>query len=208
MTYPKYDSTTFKFSTATNTAIPIKYSKTGYRITVVDGWGSVTTPYGTANCLRLITTQYSQDSIKNNFVPFPIGFPNYQRSYQWLTTASKIPFLEISGSLSPSGSNFTPTQARYRDNPVNIQGISEENDISAMILYPNPVKDQLFFNAGKQHNYKIEIYDLKGSLVCSPQPQSFQESVAAINVSGLNPGLYVVKVKGDASAFHMKFIKE
>ena len=59
MSYPKYDSTTFKFSTISSTLIPIVYSKTGSRVTKVDGWGSITTPYGTANCLRLITTQYS-----------------------------------------------------------------------------------------------------------------------------------------------------
>lgn len=100
MTYPKYDSTTFKFATASNTNIPVKYSKTGYRVTVVDGWGTITTPFGSANCLRLITTQYSKDSVKTSFGT--IGFPNNQRSYQWMTTTSKIPFLEISGSLNGS----------------------------------------------------------------------------------------------------------
>ncbi len=106
ISYPQYDSTTFRFSTPSTTLLPIVYSKTGYRITQVDGWGTITTPYGTAPCIRIITTQFSRDSIKTAFLPLAIN--NFQRSYQWLTTTSKIPFLEVNGNLV--GTNFTPTQ--------------------------------------------------------------------------------------------------
>ena len=40
--YPKYYSTSFKFSTLTTSLIPIRYSKTGFRATKVDGWGTIT----------------------------------------------------------------------------------------------------------------------------------------------------------------------
>src|SRR5688500_14174823 len=93
MTSPTYDNTTFRFSSTTTTIITVSYSKTGYRVTKVDGWGIISTPNGTASCLRLITTQYSQDTIKTGF--FPVGIPNVQRSYQWLTTTSKIPYFEV-----------------------------------------------------------------------------------------------------------------
>jgi len=206
LTYPKYDSTTFKFSTSSNTLIPIKYSKTGYRVTVVDGWGTITTPYGTAGCLRVVTTQYSMDSIKNNLIPFPVGFPNYQRSYQWLTTSSKIPFLEITGNLT--GGNFTPTQARYRDIPRNVSGISEREDVSGMIMYPNPVKDKLIFDFRDHENYTVAVYDLKGALVKEALNEHIGGTSTGIDVSGLKPGLYVVKVNRDKTVHFLKFIKE
>jgi hypothetical protein len=206
MSYPKYDSTTFKFSTASNTMIPIKYSKTGSRVTVVDGWGSVTTPFGTANCLRLITTQYSQDSIKNNLIPFPFGFPNNQRSYQWMTTSSKIPFLEISGNLV--GGNFTITQVRYRDSYRVITGVEKREDISALAIYPNPVKDQLHLLLAKGKSCKIEITDVNGQLIRSEQLETANGGLQSINVTNLEAGLYIITIKGDTNNSYFKFIKE
>jgi len=204
MTYPKYDSTSFKFSTATSTLIPIKYSKTGYRVTVVDGWGSVTTPYGTANCLRLITTQYSQDSIKNNIVPIPFGVANNQRSYQWLTSSSKIPFLEVNGNLI--GNNFTLTQVRYRDLARTIVGVKENNAEAEFIMYPNPVKDKLYLSAIK--NQLIEIFNIEGKLVYSEITEKGAEGVKMINVSLLGQGIYLVRLSNDANMQCFKFIKE
>ncbi len=206
MTYPKYDSTTFKFSTSSNTMVPIKYSKTGYRVTVVDGWGSVTTPFGTANCLRLKTTQYSQDSIKNNFVPFPIGFPNYQRSYQWLTTTTKIPFLEVTGNLI--GNNFSITQIRYRDSYRVMTGIKEQEDISAMSMYPNPVKDVLYLKPSDNKIYKVDIFNISGQLIRSELTEPLSNGLQTINVANIETGLYILKINQLTNSTYLKFIKE
>jgi hypothetical protein len=206
MSYPKYDSTTFKFTTASNSLIPIQYSKTGYRVTIVDGWGSITTPYGTANCLRLITTQYSQDSVKNNIVPlFSIGFPNHQRSYQWMTTTTKIPFLEITGNLT--GNNFTPTQARYRDSPRTITQI-EERQMPDLAMYPNPVKDYIFLNIPAEKNLNAEIMNITGQLIGSHSAEPFGEAGQKLNMSALPQGLYLMKISFDNNSYYFKFIKE
>src|SRR5205823_3688264 len=37
LSYPKYDSSTFKFSTPTTSLLPLVYTKAGKRITKVDG---------------------------------------------------------------------------------------------------------------------------------------------------------------------------
>ncbi len=202
LSYPKYDSTTFRFSTPTSTAIPFTYSKTGYRITNVDGWGTVTTPFGTANCLRLVTTQYSNDTIKNSSLPFPIGFPNYQRSYQWLTTTTKIPFLEISGPVN--GTNFTPNQARYRDNYLITAGVKEEQNNIDIQLYPNPVKDKLYFKTVFKATVLAELYSVTGQII---KKQIINE-LNFIDVSSLETGVYVVKIVEDEKWIYVKFIKE
>jgi len=203
MSYPKNDSTTFKFSTPSNSLIPLTYSKSGYRITKVDGWGSVTTPYGTANCLRLVTTQYSRDTLTiTTPFTFKIGFPNFQRSYQWLTTTSKIPFLEVNGNLI--GTNFTPTQIRYRDNYVVFTGIkNEERDISAMLLYPNPVKDKLYLNTTVKNETTVEIFDVTGKLI-----RQEDLNTNFIDVNSLQSGVFVVKITEQSKTHFFKFIKE
>jgi len=206
MTYPKYDSTSFKFSTATNTNVPFKYIKTGYRVTTVDGWGSVITPSGTATCLRLITTQYSIDSIKYNAGPFSFGFPNNQRSYQWLTLGDKIPYLEISGTLA--GNSFTPTQAKFRDFPRTIVGIKEQEDVSGMSMYPNPVKDILYLNFKGNEKYNIEISGINGQLISAEAIEPINTGFRGINVAGLQQGLYIIKVNQNTNNYYFKFIKE
>lgn len=216
MTFPKYDSTTFKFSTITTTLIPIKYSKAGYRVTVVDGWGSVTTPYGTENCLRLITTQYSNDTTMitlpiPGFPPIKIGIKNYVRSYQWMTVNSKIPYFEVTGNLL--NNNFTVTQMRYRGYdktivtpPIDTR-IDELTDISGMTLYPNPVHDRLWFAGKADKDASLEIYDTQGKLIRKAAFEQVSE-VLYVDVNQLQPGLYVLKCVSGAGTQYSKFIKE
>ncbi|MBX3164361.1 MAG: T9SS type A sorting domain-containing protein [Bacteroidetes bacterium] len=218
MTYPQHDSSTFQFSTISNSMIPISYSKKGYRITDVDGWGTITTPFGTQECLRLITTQYSRDTVIINIsgLPFqlpPIGIPNYQRSYQWLTKTSKIPFLEVTGNVI--GNNFLPTTVRYRDSvrsftpvePPIGTGIEKHKDISGLELYPNPVSDKLFLLFQKPDTYNIEIYTTDGKLLKTLQTEALN-STHGVDVENLPVGLYVIKVATDKKQQCFKFIKQ
>lgn len=203
LTYGDYDSTTFKFSTPTTTALPFTYKKAGYRITKVDGWGTITTPYGTATCLRLVTTQYSQDTIKYN--AFSFGFPNYMRSYQWLTANDKIPYLEVSGALT--GANFTPNQVRYRDNYQNPAGVSEQSDMNAIEFYPNPGSDKLWLNFTRNGQFFVEVLSLDGKVIKTANIN--MESMAqSIDIADLSPAIYIIKVKERDSVHFYKFIKE
>lgn len=191
------DSTTFKFKTlSTGTTIPT-YSKEGYRITEVDGWGTITTPYGTAACLRILTTQYSQDSIKGTVFGFPlnIGFPNYARSYQWLTLGEKIPYLEVSGTVI--GGNFNPTQARYRDKLRSFVGIKEESISLIISVFPNPSTGQLNIITPKNDNsIKAELIDVQGKIVLSHDLTNNSNIVNQhqLDVSSLAKGLYILNL--------------
>ncbi|MCU0360653.1 MAG: T9SS type A sorting domain-containing protein [Bacteroidia bacterium] len=210
MTYPQYDSTTFKFSTLSNSLLPITYSKGGYRVTKVDGWGKVITPYDTVNCLRLITTQYAEDTIKTSIGPItiPFGFPNYQRSYQWMSLNSKIPFLEVSGSLV--NNVFTITQVRYRGyeriaaNPVSNGPELQETNIG---LYPNPVKDKLQVFGLSQEPSNFEVYALDGKKVLSGAFKSMA-SEQSLDLSGLEKGVYFLNILGTSTKTSMRFVKE
>lgn len=206
MTYPKYDSTTFRFTTPASTIIPIVYSRTGYRVTNVDGWGTVQTPYGTEACLRLVTTQYGTDSIKNNIIPIPLGIPSVVRSYQWLTLNSKIPYFEVSGNVVAD--NFVPTSARFRGyrkelpNPV---GLSEASEPTIMV-YPNPVKDVLTIS-GSGVGITPVVYNLQGQVVLKVAPQ-FQGQEQVIDMSSLAPGIYSISLQTSEKHLQLRFVKQ
>jgi hypothetical protein len=208
LNYTDRDSSTFKFSTPTFSAIPFTYKKQGYRITEVDGWGTITTPYGTDSCLRIVTTQYSKDSL---FVPAlpaafnKFGFQNYVRSYQWLTRGEKIPYLEVSGSVI--GGNFVPTQARYRDKVRSFVGIKEESISLAISVFPNPSLGQLTIITPKNNGtIKAEIVDLQGKTVFSKDLSSNLEiaNQYQLNVSSLAKGLYVLNLSNESGKQSLK----
>lgn len=202
------DSTTFKFSTATSTAIPIVYKKSGYRITEVDGWGTITTPYGTFNCLRVVTTQYSKDTIIFNSMvgPIRLGFNNYQRSYQWLSNAEKIPILEVSGNINNMG-NFIPNMVRFRDN-YRVVGVNEISEKSEHLnVYPNPASNILNIpNIFRNSSIQIQIYNTLGQLVFSLNEQNDFSDNIEIDISHLPNGRYFGKVIDDRNVFRFDVV--
>ncbi len=199
LNYGNRDSTNFKFSTPSFTAVPFLYKKQGYRITEVDGWGTIKTPYGTESCIRVVTTQYSQDTLTINQLPAgfnTFGFPNYVKSYQWLTLTEKIPYLEVSGSVLFG--NFVPTQARYRDRiRYNFVGIKEEEKTLALSVFPNPSNTEITVII-PQSSQKVtaQITDLQGKSVLT---KDLERNTGIINehkidVSALAKGLYMLNL--------------
>jgi hypothetical protein len=189
--YGQRDSSTFNFTTPTTTAIPIVYQKSGYRITEVDGWGTITTPYGTFSCLRVVTTQYSKDTIIFNspLGAIPIGFNNYQRSYQWLTNTEKIPVLEVSGTINLM-ENFTPTLVRFRDS-IRVVGIKEsENKNSLIKIYPNPNSGIFKIENVFNNPLKILVFNSLGQNVWNIEETSNLSDTIDINLSHLPNGRY------------------
>ncbi|MCC6818466.1 MAG: T9SS type A sorting domain-containing protein [Bacteroidia bacterium] len=127
LNYNDKDSTTFSVTTPLgNQFIQLGTLKQkGYRLNTVEGWGTITTPYGSnINCLKIKSVIVEIDSLKVSTPPLNIGFPTTRVEYKWLSTTEKIPILEVVGT--EASGNFTPTQIRYRDNfrnpsnPVNI----------------------------------------------------------------------------------------
>lgn len=199
LTYGNRDSTTFKLSTPSNTMIPFSYKKQGYRITEADGWGTITTPYGTAPCLRVVTTQYSIDTISIPALPAgfnKFGFPNYARSYQWLTAGEKIPYLEVSGNVV-SG-NFVPSQVKYRDQIRYFTGINDHSTLNTVLsVFPNPASNELtVITEQQQEIYTAEMVDMQGKTVKKDRLINYGGLVNQnkIDVSGLAKGLYLLNV--------------
>jgi len=92
--------------------VPLSYSSTGQRANVVEGWGALTTPFGTfPNVLKIkstltesITTVINGQSTVTDQVTI---------SYKWFDAAYGIPVLEVSGQ--EVGGLWTPTATTYFD---------------------------------------------------------------------------------------------
>lgn len=214
LNYLDRDSTTFAMSTPSSSLIPFGFKKHGYRITEADGWGTINTPYGTEQCLRVVTTQYSIDSIKANIpvgtftLPINIGYPNYVKKYQWLTLTNHVPYLEITGTLV--GTNFLPNEVRYRDNIRYFAGINEAaSEQIALAVYPNPATTELNFVIPSRGVQTVQIFDMQGRLLIE-QKFDNENSINknSIDISQLNAGIYAGRLNNGKAVQNFKFIKQ
>ena len=116
--YGDRDSSTYKF-TFSNIFPPAYFSRSGYRINEVDAWGSMKTPFGTFNCIRVVTDIVGLDSL--NFDTLNIGLNTHQREYKWLSNQVKVPILKISGLVV--GDVFVPSSVEFRDSSRNLPNV-------------------------------------------------------------------------------------
>lgn len=94
----------------------------------------------------------------------------------------------------------------YRLKQIDFDGTSEYSDIvtvnyrsTTVGIYPNPVKETLYINAGNIQ--QLSIYDQAGRLINS---QNTSENI--IDVSALSSGLYILKMYVENEIFYEKFI--
>lgn len=116
LNYNDYDSGTFQVTTPLgNQFVNLgSYKQKGYRVSTVEGYGTISTPYGNnISCLKVKSVIVETDSLKVPTASLNFGFQNNRVEYKWLSTSEKIPVLEVTGT--ELGGFFTPTMVRYRD---------------------------------------------------------------------------------------------
>jgi hypothetical protein len=92
--------------------VPVALTTSGIRTNVVEGWGSLITPFGTfANTLKMKTTLVETTSITSNGTTTDI--PRTTITYKWFDTNYGTPVLEVSGDVLAT--QWIPTSVRYID---------------------------------------------------------------------------------------------
>lgn len=78
---------------------------------------------------------------------------------------------------------------------------TQDNNLSEVNIYPNPTSNTLFIENSNYDFEQIEIYDTFGKRVYS------DKFSLEINVSDLNSGMYILKLKTADATLNKKFIK-
>jgi len=140
LTYGDKDSSVFKVSFSLFTLGG--YSQTGRRLTVVDGYGSITTPYKTYDsCIRVHSYIQEVDSIF--YDTLKIGVPNPHEEYKWLAHGEVIPVLEVDGNTVAGA--FVPTNIIYRDS-FRVSPLGPKVDFTANDTTPTTADTVTFTN--------------------------------------------------------------
>jgi hypothetical protein len=176
------------------------------RTTTVDGYGSITTPYGTFDVLRIKHDITETDSIYYTFpfigatwVPIPIPASH---EYEWWANGEKEPILRI--TTSELGGNENITAIEYRDNfNAALAGIEEES--LNFLIYPNPVSNELTIQ-GTENVNSFQVIDAKGSVVYSKVINA--ENQLKIDVSSFAPGTYQIVFMTNTQTSVKTFVKK
>lgn len=178
----------------------------GERVTEVDAWGTITTPFFTTakSCIRVRSEVNGNDSIIASGLPLPIppvGIPRQTVDYYWLVQGEHYPALWITTTFT--GSTETVTAVRYRDSyrMVSVDETNQSHIIENVTVYPNPAKDVLRLNTNAKQ-FVSEVFDIQGKLVLSGQNK------VDVDVSLLSSGSYFIRLSSEAGISYASFVKK
>ena len=188
-----------------------------HRVNHVDGWGALTTPFGTFNTVRVVSELTGKDSLYLDTLGFGFGFPRTKtREYKWLATNSKIPELQINTTVL--GANEIVSSIRYRDiyrnSSTNVGlNIHQASDFSVNV-FPNPSSNgdcYLKVNNSSGSKLKVNVYAVTGSLLLALDKSLDNYSSATISLSELNAlasGMYRISVVAGNNSTQLCWIKK
>ena len=199
MNYGNTDSCNFKYG------LPIPtigyYGQTGHRVNVVDGWGTLITPYNTYQTLRVKSIITSTDTIYLTSVGFGSNVPQPKKvEYKWLAAGKQIPVLEIDGTIT--GTRTTLTNVAYQDIHHSGAGINQlaENNFNASV-FPNPSTDNavIQYTLTAASPVKITITDVIGNTITAFEEGTQTEGthLKSINTADLqlSKGIYFISLQ-------------
>lgn len=156
LNYGDIDSNDFAFELKDPTGtLPISFKEFGTRVNTVDGWGSLTTPYGNFDCVRIKSKITYIDSIKVS--NFSFGIPGTRYEYKWLTNGEKIPLLQIDGTQVFG--TFAISSVKFRDNKRDITPVADFQADKTLILPGQPI----FITDKSTNNPTTHIWDISPS---------------------------------------------
>lgn len=198
--YNNIDTSTFKLSYSM--ASIGSFMQQGSRITHVDGWGTIKTPYfptGVA-CLRVRSAVNEIDSISFSGTSF--GLPRQSVDYKWLVNGEHYPALWITTTVT--GSTETITTIRYRDQYRTTTSFNEVASAPiAVSVFPNPAQGglQTVVIPEQWNQYTLEVFDLQGKQVLQ------QTNLNTFSTDSWSQGQYLIRLSSAQAMGYTTFVK-
>lgn len=154
------------------------------RSSEVDGWGTITTPFGTFDAVRVKSDLSFNDSIYLDFIGWQALPTPDQHEYTWWTNDQKIPIMKI---VTTGGGAEVITKVEFKDKDRNLASVANETLVEFSV-YPNPASESVQISA--QNLEAITIVDASGRIVHN---QSQLSPVHLVDVKNWDAGMYVIQ---------------
>lgn len=177
------------------------YGQSGTRTNTVDGWGTLTTPFGTFQTIRLKSTVDAVDTVYNNSLQGGANIPRaLKHEYKWFTNGKKIPLLKVETTVI--GSTEAVSGVRYIDSTrsdVPQLGIADNSGLMLKSsVYPNPSINEFTFAYHLPVNslVKITLTDVVGKTVAViNEEQNRGSQKHTIRTADFSPGIYFLTLQ-------------
>jgi hypothetical protein len=177
---------------------PAKWQQKRYRETVVDGWGTIVTPHGSYEALRVHHRVEETDSLEFQGNTFGLDIP-VMHEYEWLTKDEKIAVLKV--RTTEILGNETVIAIEYIDNPMSVAKVGLENQV---VVFPNPVDNQLTIQSAEGLN-EVNIQTIEGVVVETFAFSGVQYTVATDHLAA---GMYILTLNNNGISINKHFIKQ
>ncbi|MDC3337650.1 T9SS type A sorting domain-containing protein [Flavobacteriales bacterium] len=142
----------------------------------VDGWGTLLTPGGSYDCLRVKTVLELTDTVYADFAGFGSSFNRPTDTiFDWITNGEGIPV------LTATSGDLGITSAKFKVGEINV--INEQSH-QPVKLFPNPANQILYIETDRDGF--LTVYDLSGNIILEKRYTAFEK----IDVSQLACGVY------------------
>ena len=165
-----------------------------YRENSLDAWGTVVTPEGTYEALRVRSVVNATDTvISEAFDIFEVIVHPETVEYRWLAPGQGIPVLQINtvdGMI---------TEITYRSEDIGI-GVQELSEVKEATVYPNPAIDFCTISlTDTEIIQNATLVDLTGKTIPVEFEQNGQD--IRVDVNQTTPGLYRIVLTGETTRF-------
>jgi hypothetical protein len=187
-----------------NPIADFKFKQYRNRNSQVDGYGTLITPFGTFQVLRIKHVIEETDSVYQTF--FGTGFwigipPTITTEYEWFGNGKKDALLKIVEVNVNGNSQIRSVEYQdiYRDLTASISEVKNEIEV-----YPTLTEDKININSPIEIS-EFEIWDTQGK---TELKGLLNDNNSSIIVSELNLGLHFLKLKTATDSFVFRFIKQ
>jgi hypothetical protein len=173
------------------------YGQTQTRYSIADGWGTIITPFGTFDALRVKSVLNIEDTLFYESTGFGFKFPHTETHYTWLTNDHKIPVFVV----EEKGQNFGGTIAYWIDTLDNT-GITHFSDTLPFDVFPNPASESITVNINDPELFgqKIMLFDMNGKEYLNI---ILTKSTTEVSLSGIPAGVYLLKTEVSAEVLRL-----
>ncbi|MDB4655824.1 T9SS type A sorting domain-containing protein [Flavobacteriales bacterium] len=188
----------------------IRLTHTGQVFDTTDAYGTLITPTGTYDALRVKTVDFTTDNIEAVLTPPLIpGFPliwipvttvmDTTVTYSWHAKEQKLAIAEFAFDSIGNPARFTYSAVP----PVSTVGIDDMTS-EAIVIYPQPATNQICLSGlDEKSNHIADVFTISGK-----QIRQNLQLTDCLDVSDLAPGVYLLSLKDVKGTFRetLKFV--
>ena len=194
-TYGSYFNDTYAFQAEADGAAfnvyRIRVTHTGHVYDTTDGYGTLITPTGTYDALRVKSTDFTTDVVEVKLASFLPWTPfttvqDTSVSYSWHAKEEMLAIAEYAYDSIGNPARFTFSTVP----PVVSTAIADAENDSKLKLYPQPATNTLCNDGlAASDSYQAEVYSVNGKMILTEHLRG-----DCLDVERLTAGMYILRL--------------